>query len=388
MQRYMLVFLLSLTACQTNVVSETPIRDLSVLKLALQKSMDEAQINGGLPGIAALITSSGNTVFQRSQGKRASQLDVEVKEDDQWHLGSDTKAMTAMLIALAAQEQKLTYESNVAKLLNSKLTHPLTNDLTIGNLLSHSSGLRDVQEVQAGKLWKELFKSKKNVSLQRLEMSLASMKEAPVTEKASGKPDRNFRYGNINYIILGAVLEKLYETSWENLLKQKIFDKLSMTSCGYGVAGVETETVPSQPWPHAIAKGQPVGIPPKEKADNPPMLGPAGTVHCNLIDWHKFVVELIEIWNGKGVLLTDQAIAKMYFQRGNETYVYGGWGRNDEKLKTPVFQHSGSNTLNFATAQFLPDKDLIVLIATNRGDDRAEKAMRDFLKAINKLVLR
>ncbi len=40
-QRYMLVFLLSLTACQTSVVSETPIPDLSVLRLALQKSIDE-----------------------------------------------------------------------------------------------------------------------------------------------------------------------------------------------------------------------------------------------------------------------------------------------------------------------------------------------------------
>jgi CubicO group peptidase (beta-lactamase class C family) len=116
----MLVFLLSLTACQTSVVSETPIRDLSVLRLALKKSIDEAHIHGGLPGIAALITSNENAVFQRSHGKRAIQLEAEVKEDDRWHLGSDTKAMTALLVAMAAEERKLAYESKVTELLNVK----------------------------------------------------------------------------------------------------------------------------------------------------------------------------------------------------------------------------------------------------------------------------
>lgn len=119
-QRYMLVFLLSLTACQTSVVSETPIPDLSVLRLALQKSIDEAHIHGGLPGIAALITSNENAVFQRSHGKRAIQLEAEVKEDDRWHLGSDTKAMTALLVAMATEERKLAYESKVTELLNVK----------------------------------------------------------------------------------------------------------------------------------------------------------------------------------------------------------------------------------------------------------------------------
>lgn len=382
-----LLGLFFISGCGTKQVYADKDLQASDPKPEIQTLMDTAQKNGGLPAIGALVTFKGKTYFFGSQGQRAVQHDIQVSESDQWHLGSDTKAITAFLIALAVQDGKLTYDSSINRLLHSKKTHVLNQDLTVKQLLSHSSGLKDVQEVQGGKLWKDLFNSTKPLNVQRMEMSLASLQEAPILDKGAGKPIRNFHYGNINYIILGAVLENLYSSSWEKLLTERVFNKLTMNSCGFGVAGNEFETIPSQPWPHVIDNGKLIGIPPKEKADNPPMLGPAGTVHCNLRDWHKFIIELLRTWKGTGNLITDQSVAKVYFEKGNESYTFGGWGRNDDKFKTPLFQHSGSNTFNFASAEFLPEKDLIILIVTNRGDDVAETAMRDFLKSLNRLFL-
>lgn len=352
----------------------------------IQALMDAAQKHGDLPAIAALISWRGTTHFFHSQGRRAIQFEAPVEGSDRWHLGSDTKAMTALLVALAAQEGKLSYDSKVSSLLKSQLIHPLNQNLTIRQLLSHTSGLKDVQEVKGGNLWKALFKSTQPLTVQRREMSLASLQAEPHLTKGTSQPVSTFQYANINYVIAGAVLEQLYNTPWEQVLAEKIFTRLTMTSCGFGVAGLESETTPSQPWPHIMDKGKLIGIPPKAKADNPPMLGPAGTAHCSLQDWHKFVLELTRIWKRTGSLITDSRVTREYFGDPHSSYTAGGWGRNDEKYKTPLFQHSGSNTLNFATAEFAPDRELVILIATNRGDATAETAMRELMKSLNGLL--
>ena len=114
----------------------------------------------------------------------------------------------------------------------------------VTDLLTHGSGLKDVQEVKGGKLWKELFKSKKSLVEQRQKMMLATLSEAPhPNSQNSALPMRAFSYANVNYIILGSVLEKIYKSDWESLLKKGLFQPLHMTSCGYGVAGNPTETL-------------------------------------------------------------------------------------------------------------------------------------------------
>ncbi len=119
------------------------------------------------------------------------------------------------------------------------------------------------------------------------------------------------------------------------------------------------------------------------------MLGPAGTAHCNLADWNKFITELILTWNNKGHLIKDKEIAKKYFtSKQGSPYIFGGWGRNDDKLKTPMFTHNGSNTFNYATALFSPEKHTVILLATNSGQPSAEKSIKALSKSIVGLTLK
>ena len=90
-------------------------------------------------------------------------------------------------------------------------------------------------------------------------------------------------YSNSSYMIAGAVLEKVTGKPWRELIKTELFDKLGMTSCGFGAPG--SKAVVDQPRGHD-AGGTP--IEPGPAADNPPGLGPAGTVHCSLLDYGKF----------------------------------------------------------------------------------------------------
>ncbi|MBI4400667.1 MAG: serine hydrolase [Nitrospirae bacterium] len=353
--------------------------------------VDKAQKRGHLPAIAVLVRSRGSDVYLRAQGKRSMQNEPRVEAGDVWHLGSDTKAMTAFLVALAVQEKHLSYEARLADLFEKQIKlHSLNTELTLLDLLSHGSGLKDVQEIHGGVLWKDLSKSSASLAEQRLEMARAALEEPPhIDPREAGQAMRTFKYANINYVILGAVLEKVYGMAWEELLREGLFQPLQMSSCGFGVSGRPDETEPSQPWPHVYEEKQLIGVPPKYKLDNPPMLGPAGTAHCNLEDWRKFISELILAWRGNGILLRDREIAATYFSNAKGSpYTYGGWGRSDDKFKTAVFQHNGSNTFNYAVALFAPAEDTIVLLATNSGRPEAEEAMQMLKKSLSDIVFR
>ena len=67
-------------------------------------------------------------------------------------------------------------------------------------------------------------------------------------------------------------------------MQERIFRALGMTSAGFGAPGGPGST--DQPWGHAENTLRPV--PPGPNADNVPVIGPAGTLHCTLADWGKF----------------------------------------------------------------------------------------------------
>ena len=95
-------------------------------------------------------------------------------------------------------------------------------------------------------------------------------------------PGSKFEYTNFGYVIVGAIIEQATGRLWEEELKARVFDPLDMASCGFGPTAMGDDR--SQPWAHADQGETFVPI----ELDNPPFLGPAGTVHCNLQDWGQF----------------------------------------------------------------------------------------------------
>lgn len=116
------------------------------------------------------------------------------------------------------------------------------------------------------------------------------------------------RYSNSNYILVGAALEEATGRNWEELLTTEVFKPLGMTSCGFGAPGVEDQA------------NEPRGHDEDDTAvfiDNPPMLGPAGTVHCSMTDWGTFLVELLNATKGASDFLTQESA--LYLIRAQDT---------------------------------------------------------------------
>lgn len=376
---------LLLSGC-AGLVSKDTTLDVNYIDAAVAEAMKD----GKLPALAVQIIKENEKFYFKTIGKRSIQNSAEVKYFDKWHLGSDTKAMTAFLVALAVQDGKIKYESKLSDIWGKRINfHKLNKNLTIADILTHGSGLHDLQQIKGGKLWKSLSQSKKSLVQQRFEISKAALEEPPFADKKnSAAPNRSFSYANINYIIAGAILEKIYTDTWENQITKKIFEPLKIRNCGFGVAGIVTETEPTQPWPHVIENNQLIGVPPKYKLDNPPLIGPAGSVHCSLDEWKKFIDELTRTWHRSGQFLKDDKIIEKYFSaKADNIYTLAGWGRNDDKFKTPTFQHNGSNTFNYAVAFFAPQKQAAVFLATNSGQPEVEPAMQKLKKKLTEALM-
>ena len=87
--------------------------------------------------------------------------------------------------------------------------------------------------------------------------------------------------------IAGAMLEKLTGTPWETLMTNRLFRPLRMSSAGFGPPGTLGQV--DEPWGHirTFGRNRP------DQDDNPPAIGPAGTVHCSLDDLARYYDETI-----------------------------------------------------------------------------------------------
>lgn len=162
--------------------------------------------------------------------------------------------------------------------------NPAFKSVTLAMLTSHRSGLTGaVDKFDNGNLWKKLWDEKLNPSEGR-RLVANSMLIAP----PASTPGTKFEYSNANYMILAAVMESVTRKSWEQLIREDIFVPLKMASCGFGNAASPTAEPPDQPWPHTLTIAGPASVAPSFQSDNPPSVGPAGTVHCSMQDWAKF----------------------------------------------------------------------------------------------------
>ena len=331
---------------------------------SLIATLEPLRKQGDLPALAAVVWKNGKVVGSGATGFRKYGDPIRVTLKDQFHLGSCTKAMTATLCGILQEEGKVDWSTTLATAfpdLAYKM-QPSFRSVTLDHLLSHRSGF---SEVTAGK----------NMSLQVLHNLPGSTRKQRETylvqilsENPIAMPGEKYVYSNRNFIAAGAILERVANSSWEELIARRLFKPLGMKSAGFGAMGTPGKT--DQPWQHILDKqGERRLVEPGPHSDNPPLLGPAGTVHCSLEDWGLFVTDHIRGLRGEKGIMKRETYDHLHKPLFGGDYA-GGWIATDRGWGGGrVYTHSGSNTQNFAVVWMAPIKNFAVLIATNQGGD-------------------
>ncbi len=285
---------------------------------------------------------------------------------DKVHIGSDTKAMTATLLAMFVEQGKIKWGTTIAEVfpeLGEKI-HADYRGVTLEQLLTHRGGVPT--DLSANGLWAKLWAHGGTPTEQR-----RTLLEGVVTVPPAVKPGEKFMYANAGYAIAGHMAETLAGKPWESLMQEKLFGPLGMTSAGFGAPG-DAKLV-DQPWGHAGKKGNLTPMPPGKMADNPAAIGPGGTVHCSVPDWAKFVGQHIIGERGESKLLKGETFTRLHAPAAGQEYACG-WGVAQRPWGGRVLTHAGSNTMWYCVAWVSPEKNFAVLVACNCAHEEAAQA--------------
>ena len=256
--------LLFLTPITVHAATAPP-KDVSALLAPIIEKHD-------VPGMAAAVVQNGEIVALGVTGVRTRGKPDKIATADRFLICSDTKAMTAMLCGILVDEGKLKWDQTLGETFPElkKSMHRQYQAVTLEQLLTHRGGAPG--ELEKDELWGKLWQHKGTPTAARRLLLRGVTSKPPETT-----PGRKFIYSNAGVSIAGHMAEKVTGKSWEDLMREKIFRPLGMTTAGFGAPGTRAKN--DQPRGHK-ADGSPVE--PGPGADNPVAIGPAA--HRPLLD--------------------------------------------------------------------------------------------------------
>lgn len=176
------------------------------------EKIDQCLKNEGFQGVA-LIAKDGQVIFERGYGYANVELQVSNQPQTVFRIASLTKQFTAVAFLRLQQDGRLALTDKVSKFLPD---YPRGNEITLHHLLSHSSGIPDITSL------KDLTEIQRHPTT--VENTLAHFKNLTL----DFTPGTDCAYSNSNYIVLGAILEKVTQQSCADYFAETLFKPLQM----------------------------------------------------------------------------------------------------------------------------------------------------------------
>jgi len=181
----------------------------------------ERYIDTAGPGVAVIVTQKGKTLYKNARGMANIELQVPLKTDSVFRLGSITKQFTGAAIMILLEQGKLSLSDDLHKYIPDFPTEG--NKVTIKHLLSHTSGIANYTEDE--NIWNKELKTPSTID----EM-IVRFAEHPMALK-TGEANR---CSNTAYVLLGKIIEVASGKSYPEFIEQDIFAKLGMKNSRYG----------------------------------------------------------------------------------------------------------------------------------------------------------
>ena len=192
---------------------------------AFERIVDDVVARYRLPGIAVGVIEDGKVTRRITRGERIAGTGQPVTPRSLFKIASNSKAMTATVLARLVQAGKLRWDDPVVKYLPDFRLHDdwVTKHLLVRDLLVHNSGLPE----GGGDLM--LWPEPNEFSRADILAGLAHIK--PAYEFRGG-----YAYDNTLYIVAGEVAAAAGGASYEELVRREIFEPLGLQQCRVGAS--------------------------------------------------------------------------------------------------------------------------------------------------------
>jgi CubicO group peptidase (beta-lactamase class C family) len=297
--------------------------------------------DGAVPGAAVLVLREGAPPLRRGYGIADLEERRAVTPGTNFRLASITKQFTAAAILLLAEDGRLGLDDPARKWLPS--LPPAARAVTIRQLLTHTSGLVDYEDVIPASQTKQLR-----------DADVLSLLEAQ--DRTYFQPGTAYRYSNSGYALLALIVERASERSFADFLRQRIFVPLGMTGTVAHQDGVDT--VGERAYGYSEEQG---GWRRTDQSLTSAVLGDGG-VYSSIDDLAKWDVALYDdrilSASSRGQAFTPAT------PTDDPTVEYGfGWRITGDSL-----WHSGESIGFRNVIVRFPERRLTVVILTNRND--------------------
>jgi CubicO group peptidase (beta-lactamase class C family) len=322
------------------------------------KAMTEFQV----PGAAVVIVQDDRVVYLKGFGVREMGPGAKVTPDTVFAIASCTKAFTATLVAMLADEGKLKWDDKVRDHLDwFRLSDELADrEVTLRDLLCHRTGMP-----RHDWLWSGTTGDSEDV----------------IRRWCRGKSSTSFRstweYSNVPFTTAGVVAGRLCGSDWQTAIRKRIFEPLGMTSSG--CTGREAVAAADHATPHYLGFDKTVKPIPWDNLDSARGAGSIHSTARDLGNWLRFQLaggkfgdkqllaeRLLKETHTQQMLVRQEGRWAVFFPPKSTKFLgYGlGWFVHDHRGEKCV-SHGGTLTGFRAQCVLAPDKKAGVFVVAN-----------------------
>ena len=301
-----------------------------------------------IPGVSLAVMRDGKIIKATGYGLANLELNTPVTPESVFHTESVGKTFTAVGVLILVEEGKVGLDDKITKYFSES---PTWKDVTVRQLLTHTSGIPDYVGEFGGKALVDL---QKNYSEDEVVRIIAS-------QPLDFQPGEKRAYSNSGYVILGALIRRVTGKNWADFVQERIFGPLGMNSTR---VISEADIIPNRTSGYHLVNGQ---------WKNTDWVAPSlntladGTLYTNVIDMAKWDEALSTEKILKRTTL-DQMWVPIKLNSG-ETFPQGLCFRidnvNGHRLAWKDGEFQGYTTI---MSRYLDDH-LTVVVLTNLGED-------------------
>src|SRR6187455_2203259 len=181
------------------------------------------------PGGAVLIAKDGKIIYEKGFGVEDITTKKVIDNNTLFNVGSISKTFVAFGILQLAKENKLSIDDDIYKYFPDFNDSSIAKKIKIYHLLTHSSGLPDIRDVQGDSVFYLTAKDEEN---------WAPIKKADSLEF---QPGERFNYSNPAFNGLALIIEKVSGMKWQDYIKKNVMEP----------AGMRTSTITDGPHPES-----------------------------------------------------------------------------------------------------------------------------------------
>jgi len=319
------------------------------------KALRDAGFNG-----VVLVRVASAPPFIHGVGFADSAQSVAIDENVAFDIGSVTKQFTAAAVLRLASRSALSLQDSIGRHFSDVPAEK--RGITIHQLLTHTAGLPEA------------------IGQDYERISRPDYVRRAMATPLRGAPGAQYRYSNVGYSLLAAIVEQRSGMTLDEFLQRQFFVPAGMRSTGYRVAGLPAARIATgfagdRHW------GRPTDRP--WDADGPfwNLRGNGGILSTamDMLRWH----DALE----SGTVFSPAELGLLYGRHTEEgvgagTYYGYGWALFPTKRGTTLVTHNGGNGVFFADVLRFRDERVFVFVASNR----MRREFRDVGHTIARLV--